>query len=203
MKDLIRLTDQSPRTIVHKIIRGANEAQIRSLGNFETLYRTLTNVRERASNPKPYLYEQLRLSEVLCKTHINTEFFRYGVQNYGSLTENDSFLLFYSDHGITNLKRNHTWCVDGTFDVVSLPYKQLYTISYLKNHAVYPCVFAICKDKSCETYNNILHILKQREGEFTPGIIKTDFEQAAISALTRHFPNSRVSGCVFHLGQAI
>ena len=64
-------------------------------------------------------------------------------------------------------------------------------------------MYAICKDKSYETYNNILHILKQREGEFTPGIIKTDFEQAAISALTRHFPNSRVSGCVFHLGQAI
>ena len=49
----------------------------------------------------------------------------------------------------------------------------------------------------------MLSIITDLEGNFSPTIIKTDFEQAAITAFQRKFPQSRLSGCIFHLGQAI
>jgi hypothetical protein len=36
-----------------------------------------------------------------------------------------------------------------------------------------------------------------------PQVIKSDFENASIGALKECFPNSRISGCAFHLGQSI
>ncbi len=40
-------------------------------------------------------------------------------------------------------------------------------------------------------------------GRKEPQIIKTDFEAAFINALKHHFPSKIISGCQFHLGQAL
>ena len=67
MKEHMRITEQSPRQVVHKILRGAPQNVIEAVGDFQVLYRTLTNIREKAINPKPYLYINIRLSEIFTK----------------------------------------------------------------------------------------------------------------------------------------
>ena len=49
----------------------------------------------------------------------------------------------------------------------------------------------------------MLDILIEKNGTLYPAIIKTDFEQSAITAFSRAFPETRISGCLFHLAQAI
>lgn len=93
--------------------------------------------------------------------------------------------------------------VDGTFTVVPSPYYQLFTFCYLEeNHGV-PCVFAFLKNKEQTTYVNLFRLIKEIVGEFSPQIIKTDFEYATIAALQIVFPERIVSGCLFHLSQSL
>jgi hypothetical protein len=89
-----------------------------------------------------------------------------------------------------------------TFSVVPSSYYQLYTISFLKNNNLFPVVFAILKNKTFITYTRMWQNLKSLVGNLEPNVIKTDFEKASINALKTHFPNTEVSGCMFHLGQA-
>jgi hypothetical protein len=46
-------------------------------------------------------------------------------------------------------------------------------------------------------------VLKKIVGNLTPRLIKTDFEQASIAAIRNSFPGVIVSGCKFHLNQAL
>ena len=75
-------------------------------------------------------------------------FFQYGDGNWRGLSENNDFLIFYSESMIRNLLSNDVWCVDGTFDVVPKPYFQLFTISYLNESHVFPAIFCILKTKN-------------------------------------------------------
>jgi hypothetical protein len=93
--------------------------------------------------------------------------------------------------------------VDGTFSVVSKPYYQLYMISFISDNHVFPSIFGMLKNKKKETYNNFFSIIKQLININEPRFIKTDFEHASLISLRESFPNSQISGCLFHLGQSI
>ena len=64
-------------------------------------------------------------------------------------------------------------------------------------------VFSLPINKNGTTYKKLFQILIELNGRPTPTLIKTDFEQASISAARSQFPNAKISGCLFHLGQAI
>jgi hypothetical protein len=134
---------------------------------------------------------------------LETTFFQYGPENYRGLLENDDLILFFSEDGIARLKENNIWATDGTFSCVPEPFFQLYTISYIKNHHVFPCIFGLLKNKNQDTYVFMFKTIIDLVGILTPNIIKTDFEIAAINALKLTWPAARVSGCIFHLGQAL
>jgi hypothetical protein len=104
---------------------------------------------------------------------------------------------------VCKLRTNDIWSVDGTFSVVPRPFKQLYTISYIKQHHVFSCVFDILKNKSEMAYNNLFSIIMQLIPGLQPILIKSDFEIAALNVLKSFFPQATISGCLFHLGQAI
>lgn len=203
MKNLIVNTNDSPRNVVFSVIRGAQIDTISALGSFDNIYRVLRKHRQNAINPLPYQFPQLKLSSNLAITHNNNIFYQYGPDNFRGLEENADILLFFSDDMISKLSTNKIWCVDGTFSVVPSPYMQLYTISYLKDNNVFPCVFAILKNKRQVTYNKMLELIQHLQTIEEPECIKVDFEKASINALKLAFPNARISGCMFHLGQAI
>ena len=203
MKEMVVTTNSSPRNIVFRVLRGENDEIIRAMGPLDNIYRCLRYHRLKFINPPPFQYDTLKLSEQLCKTHTLNNFYQYGLDNYGNLEGHDGILLFFSTSMATKLINNHVWAVDGTFAVVPSPYMQLYTISYIKEHHVFPCIFAILKNKREDTYRAMFNILRRKIGQAQPSIIKTDYESAAINAISYSFPNARISGCMFHLGQAI
>lgn len=58
-----------------------------------------------------------------------------------------TIFLFFDDDMIKILKKYLVSTVGGTFDVLPLPYYQLYTISFIKYHHNLPTVYAILKRK--------------------------------------------------------
>jgi hypothetical protein len=65
-----------------------------------------------------------------------------------------------------------------------------------------PGLFAFLSGKSFEIYDMFLNLLKDRADEeglvLNPEVISCDFEQRAIKAFKRHFPNAKIAGCHFH-----
>ena len=112
-------------------------------------------------------------------------------------------VIFYDQASLTKLWNKPTWAIDGTFSVVPKPFFQLFTISFIENNSIFPVVFSLLINKNGTTYKKLFQILIELNGRPTPTLIKTDFEQASISAARSQFPNAKISGCLFHLGQAI
>ncbi|XP_055308641.1 uncharacterized protein LOC129572655 [Sitodiplosis mosellana] len=93
--------------------------------------------------------------------------------------------------------------MDGTFSVVPVIFKQLYTIhGRYKGHHV-PLVYVLTSDKKEETYNAILRALLDIEPKINPTDFMTDFEKGAMNAVQRNFPMAEVHGCFFHFTQNI
>lgn len=203
MKKIIIENKLSPREAVNKVLVGADFQTIRRIGNQTTIVRALRRYMAECINPRPYYSENLNISINLCTTHNMKNFYQYGIDNFRGLDENRNIMIFYSNELAENLINSETWCVDGTFTVVPTPYYQLYTIGFIKEHHVIPCVFAFLKDKRENTYKDLYRILDHLVGHGNPRIIKTDFEKAAINALRHAFPSACISGCLFHLGQSI
>jgi hypothetical protein len=130
-------------------------------------------------------------------------FFQYGIENYRGLTENENFLIFYSNSMISKLLIQKTWCIDGTFSVVPKPYYQILTISFIRHVHVFPVIFCILKNKFQNTYVELFNTILMLVGPMVPEFIKTDFEIAIINSLHLIFPRSKISTCQFHLGQIL
>jgi hypothetical protein len=157
MRQLIYNGNDSIRDVVNRALRGADEETILAVGNFELLYRNLRNARLDFKNPRPYLFEELKLSRSLSTTCTNQPFYRYGIGNYGNLEANEDILIFYSNNMMQKLRENLTWAVDGTFHVVPSPYFQLYTVSFIKDFHVYLVIFALLKIKRLGRIVNCLN----------------------------------------------
>lgn len=197
MKEKIIATNDSPRNVAYSCIRGADINILRALGPFDLLCRVLRDFRLKYINPAPYENESLSLNSNLLKTHLGTDFFQYGPEKFRELARNDDVIVFYSDHAINRIRESNFLAVDGTtFSVVPEPYYQLYTITYIKDHHVFPCVFALLKSKNQETYNFLFATINNLVGPLNPSVIKSDFEISAINALRINFPRARVSGCL-------
>lgn len=203
MKKKIISSRDTPMQVVSDYLIGAEFEELDLIGDQENLCRLLRYYRSQHINPKPYYNETLKLSRKLLETHKDLPFYRFGPENYGNLEENEDFLIFYSDNAIERLSNNLIWCVDGTFKVSPDPYIQLYTISYMVNHHVFPSIYCLMKNRRQETYSNIFSVLTQKGITCSPQVIKSDFEMASIQALRLAYPNARLSGCIFHLNQML
>ncbi|RVD92351.1 hypothetical protein TUBRATIS_11470 [Tubulinosema ratisbonensis] len=131
------------------------------------------------------------------------QFYQHGQDNYNEYFIDENILIFYSLNMAKKLRVYRTWAVDGTFKVVPNPYYQLYTISFIENFHVFPVIFAVLKNKKRETYENLFTLINLMIKELCPKVIKTDFELASIQALQKIYPESIISGCQFHLEQAL
>lgn len=203
MKVLVDQGFENPREIVHRILRGADAETILALGNFEVLYRTIRRYRASIKNPKPYLIQELQLGINLTITVTGQQFFQFGPENFRSREKTDEFIIFYSEVMVEKLKQHSVLAMDGTFEVVPKPYHQLFTISYIEEHHVFPVIFGILKDKRKETYSKFFNTIKHLINLNTIEVIKTDFELSSILALRENFADVQISGCHFHLGQSI
>ena len=71
------------------------------------------------------------------------------------------------------------WFVDGTFSVVPLPYKQLYSIHALVGNINIACVYVLMIHKTQHAYERVFAKLKTLR-KLRPRSVLLDFEHAAI-----------------------
>ncbi|KAL4130748.1 hypothetical protein QTP88_008140 [Uroleucon formosanum] len=100
----------------------------------------------------------------------------------------------------------NTFYVDGTFKSCPKHFYQLFTIHGLKNDVYLPLVFFLLPDKCNTTYKCAFQHLICHSMSIgltcSPTEVVIDFEQAVHSAVAEVFPNAKISGCRFHLGQS-
>ena len=119
----------------------------------------------------------------------------------------DKILLFATDNAIERLCSSREVFVDGTLYTCPRLFCQLFTLQVEAYGKVLPMAFAFLPDKSQNVYQRLFGILKNRAQalgqEFSPAAVRSDFEQAIISAVRHEFPYPRITGCLFHYGQAL
>lgn len=96
--------------------------------------------------------------------------------------------------------------LDGTFEYCCKFFTQLFTIHGLHNEHYIPLVHFLLPNKSATSYTNALTYLKQEcekiKRSFSPEIATMDFEVAIHKSMLEVYPNCRIQGCRFHLGQS-
>ena len=97
---------------------------------------------------------------------------------------------------------------DGTFEMAPSCSYQVYTIHGFVNGEGLPLVWAILPNKTADTYKELFGVVRSAListfGDI--GQMKffvTDFERAAINAISHVFPEVTVKGCSFHFRQAL
>ncbi|KAF7685231.1 hypothetical protein CDIK_4020 [Cucumispora dikerogammari] len=125
------------------------------------------------------------------------QFYQYGpgLHDY----ENDNILIFFTSSSVSDLLAKPCWCVDGTFKTTPIIFYQLFSISYIKNHHVFPCIFVLLSNKTQITYVKMWRHLSRLIPEMNPSTIISDFEKASLNVIKTYFPDTRIQGCFFHL----
>ena len=98
--------------------------------------------------------------------------------------------------------------MDGTFKVVSEPFKQLYSIhAFVKqNNEIkqFPLAFVLMSRRRCKYYKKVLKAIKNLlHDEVKLQCVVANFETASWQAVQTVFPNVRLQGCLFHWTQAV
>ncbi len=110
----------------------------------------------------------------------------------------DRILIFATQKGLHDLKKYRNWAGDVTFKVYPDTYYQLYTLHVQDKAFSVPRLFALLPNKKQETYNKLFLALKNIDNDLSALSMMTDFELASMNAFTEEFPNSILSGCLFH-----
>ena len=92
--------------------------------------------------------------------------------------------------------------MDGTFATVPEQFCQLYIIMGSQRGKLFPASFMLLPNKQGATYGHALDVIKEQVAN-TPKNVNIDFEQAAVCAVTRKFPQAEIFGCNFHYKQQV
>ena len=149
--------------------------------------QTLSRVRKEAGVSNLVLHTTTQSGE---------EFLRYN---------EDGMMIFAANSDLQLLANADHIFGDGTFKITPYGFTQQYTLHAYHDGITYPCVYALLPGMSEEVYDRFLgqliNLLPPTLGK--PISIMTDFELAAMNSFSRHFPWAEISGCYFHLGQAV
>ncbi|XP_063394302.1 uncharacterized protein LOC134679329 [Cydia fagiglandana] len=97
---------------------------------------------------------------------------------------------------------------DGTFKSCPKPFAQLYVIhgdlgSTENSTNIIPLVYAMLSSKTKHIYETLFHLIKSRIPDWQPEKYKTDYEEAAMQAVTHVFPDIEFNGCYYHSNKSI
>ena len=100
------------------------------------------------------------------------------------------------------LEKPKFWMADGTLKVAMKLFYQLYSIHISLSRIAPACIYLFLLNETEKTYQRFLEALKILAPDSKPEKKKLlDFKQAAIQAFPKIFPESKLSGCFFHLSQ--
>ena len=116
-------------------------------------------------------------------------------------------VVFANNDMLHNMSGAEILLMDGMFDVPKLMY-QLYTIHAKVGETSTPVAFAMLPKKDTKIYSKLLEkiidsCIERGLSPPNPDAVVVDFELAAVRSIEWHLPDSRVTGCLFHLNQNV
>ena len=112
--------------------------------------------------------------------------------------DHERIILFGDPEMLRVLETSNFWLADGTFKVTPKMFYQLYSINVSLSGIAPACIYALLPNKTEKTYHRFLEALKILVPDSRPEKILLDFEQAAIQAFQKIFPDFAVEG--WHYG---
>ncbi|KAF0759986.1 MULE domain-containing protein, partial [Aphis craccivora] len=105
-----------------------------------------------------------------------------------------------------NLDTLHTfknWMADGIFRAVPKLFSQFYTIHSYKNRTIIPLICVLMTNRTTNSYNEMLQVLKHNNPNLNPYSIIIDFVKAFETAFSDKFLQTKIKGCYFHFQQCL
>ena len=176
----------------------AFDARVREMPEFDSVRSSVYRHRLKAYPALPQRREDIDFNGERCLTLGNERFL---------LWNEDGMVIFASDDHLQHLCASEVMLVDGTFKSCPNLFFQLYTLHGCVMGQIFPLVFCLLPNKQQATYQlmfeKILESVAQRNLVLQPTRILMNFEMACINALRRQFPNSSLTGCLFHFDQCV
>ncbi|XP_060870098.1 uncharacterized protein LOC132944652 [Metopolophium dirhodum] len=168
------------------------------------------------SNFRRHIYRQRRKSQPVLPKSIEDAVQQLTIrQNEIQTFKLERFVFVHDDNSIVAITcKTNLQCMctslplfaDGTFNYCPKYFYQIYTIHVYKNNIYLPLVYFLLNGKSTECYTKMWNFLKELCGSFNlsfkPNLIRVDFEISAHIAIKFVFPECKILGCKFHLGQS-
>jgi len=110
---------------------------------------------------------------------------------YDNKKEN-RILIFATKENLDTLHTFKNWMVDGTFRAVPKLFSQLYTIHGYKNRTTIPLIYVLMTNRTTNSYNEMLQMLKHNNPNLNPYSIIIDFEKAFETAFNDKFPQTKI-----------
>lgn len=121
----------------------------------------------------------------------------------GPESGNERIMIFSTQRNLALLRQSEDWFADGTFKTAPQQFYQLYTVHALKSNRCFPCVYALLPNKQEATYTGLFRKMLELEEGLNPRSVMLDYEKATHNAFEAVFPDTIVSGCLYHLSQAV
>ena len=194
-------TRDPPRRIVEDAIACVNEEVAASVGSSTNLRQIIRRKRKATNNspPVPATIGELLIPNQLRQTTDQRTFLLYD-SGFGDVNR---MLIFSTDQFLQSLHDSEHWMCDGTFKVARNLFYQVYTVHALIRNNVLPCVFVLLPNKQHVTYSRMWTEIKSLKLGLAPRSVQIDYELASKAALIEAFPQTRIYGCYFHLGQSL
>ena len=97
--------------------------------------------------------------------------------------------------------------MDGTFKSCPKFFYQVYIIHGSTNGQTAPLVYMLLPGKTETIYRTafsaFLQLVKDRDASFCPNFLHVDFEKVVIKVISELLPDTKITCCRFHFGQAL
>lgn len=200
-----------PQKILVDNIGGLQSEILYGLPAKDSLKRTMKRARRAnkpdSSLPAPKTTNEIEIPEALKSITINGKAERFLMFDTGTRCLPQRLFLFATKASLKLLATSDNWQADGTFRIAPQLFSQVYSIHVEYKGKTLPCVYAAVTNKTENTYTLIFNCIKvlieTKLGiKPNPKTIMTDFETAAIEAISTCFPEAIITCCYFHLKQS-
>ncbi len=190
----VRITTRDAKMFITKSLQ--TDAERRELEKMSTLTRHLNRVSKKAVNEA--MAGDFHFEDV--KTSCGKE--------YVTIIESvpEDIIMFCSDEQLKIMKRAKLWAMDGTFQTIPKPWKQIYIIHAVvgeeEDIGCFPCCFVLMTKRTKDNYRKIFEQICSKLDGSKPAAVILDQEKAVMSTLKLVFPGVQLYICYFHLKQA-
>jgi len=175
------------------------------IGKLSSIKRDIRKQRQRQLPPIPSSVSDLEIPEEWKSTGGLTPS-PFLLHDSGS-GQSRRLLIYGTETALRHLAGAEVWFMDGTFDMSSGLFQQLYVIRAENDGVILTCAYCLMTEKSKDIYISALQAILRKCIDLgllpRPHLIMTDFEAAAMKAATAVFGSCvEIKGCYFHLCQS-